>query len=217
LYKVAIAARAAPRLGAGRIAIFDWDVHHGNGTQHAFEHDPSVLFISVHQDGLFPLRSGAITETGEGAGAGTTINVPLPPGSGHGAYLAVVEQIVAPAFRAFRPDLILVSAGQDSGFHDPMGRMMCHTGTYRAMTRTMMALAAELCSGRLVITHEGGYSPWDVPFLVEAIVTEMAGLPEPPPVSTWAEQLPGQDLQPHQAAVIARVLATHRPYGLAGK
>src|SRR5690606_22636351 len=112
------------------------------------------LFVSMHQEGLFPLRSGNIDDVGEGAGEGTTINVPLPAGSGHGAYLHAFEQVVLPALEAFKPGLILVSAGQDGGFYDPMGRQMCVAETYRLMAAAVKDAAERLCEGRLVLTHE---------------------------------------------------------------
>ncbi|MEN0071518.1 MAG: hypothetical protein AAGC63_10955, partial [Propionicimonas sp.] len=105
---VAVAARHAQARGIGRVAIVDWDVHHGNGTQDIFEQDPSVLTISLHQDGAYPPGSGPVTDRGTGAGVGTVLNVPLPPGSGSGAYAAAMERAVVPALRRFAPDLILV-------------------------------------------------------------------------------------------------------------
>lgn len=141
---VAVAARAAQRRGVGRVLILDWDVHHGNGIQRVFYDDPDVLYVSIHQDGLFPAASGLVMETGTGAGKGSTLNVPLPPGTGHDAYLAVVGRVVEPAARAFGPDLILVAAGVDASGHDPMGRMMCTSRTFHAMTSAMCRLADEL-------------------------------------------------------------------------
>lgn len=214
---VAIAACEATRRGVERVAIVDWDVHHGNGTQQAFWDDPSVLFISMHQDGLFPLRSGALTDLGGAGAEGRTINVPLPPGSGHGAYLAAFERIVLPALAAFAPGMVLVSAGQDGGFYDPMARQMCVAETYRAMTAALVAFAEERCEGRLVMLHEGGYSSFHTPFLTAAIVCELAGLPRiKDPSLAWTLEIPGQDLQAHQAERIDEVLRAHAAFGLVG-
>ncbi|MER7674320.1 class II histone deacetylase [Kitasatospora sp. NPDC096128] len=207
---LAVAARTALRHGARRVLVLDWDVHHGNGLQRVFYQDPDVLYVSVHQDGLFPAASGLVLETGAGAGAGTTLNVPLPAGSGHEAYLAVVEQLVAPAARAFRPDLILVAAGVDAGGHDPMGRMLCTSRTFHAMTSAVCRLADELADGRLVLAHEGGYSAWYQPTLVLATACALAGLPAPDdPFLHSLEHLPGQRLQPHQRRVVDHLRAHH--------
>jgi acetoin utilization deacetylase AcuC-like enzyme len=204
---VAIAAlHAREALGVSRIAIVDWDVHHGNGTQQAFYADPATLMISIHQDNLFPLGTGSVDETGEGAGIGYTLNVPLPPGSGHGAYRAAFEQVVVPALRAFEPELVLVSCGFDAGGADPLGRMMLHAGVYRAMTKAMMKVARECCGGKLVVVHEGGYSATHVPYCGLAVVEELSGVktaiddPWEPIMAQWG----GQDLQAHQQSIIKR-------------
>ncbi|MFJ7990026.1 class II histone deacetylase [Streptomyces sp. NPDC096351] len=213
---LAVAARAAQRHGARRVLILDWDVHHGNGIQRTFYEDPDVLYVSVHQDGLFPAASGLVMETGAGEGTGGTLNVPLPAGSGHGAYLAVMERIVEPAARAFAPDLILVAAGVDAGGHDPMGRMMCTSRTFHAMASAMVRLADELTGGRVVFAHEGGYSAWYQPMLVLGTATGIAGLPAPEdPFLHSLEHLPGQRLQRHQERVILH-LEKHHPL-LAGR
>ncbi len=212
---VAVAAHAAKGLGGGRVAVVDWDVHHGNGTQQAFWDDPDVLYISIHQDGLFPLDAGKIEETGGPSARGATINIPMPPGSGHGAYLHAFDQIVVPALQAFAPDIILVSAGQDGGFYDPMARQMCVAETFRQLTRRIMAVADEHCDGRLVMVHEGGYSDFHTPFLTAAIICELGELPPiEDPSALWTLHIPGQELQPHQAERIAAVHEAHRPFGL---
>ena len=107
-----------------RIAVVDWDVHHGNGTQEIFYDDPNVLTISLHQDRLYPRNSGMRDEIGAGAGINTNINIPLPAGTGNGGYLYAFEQVVAPALKKFKPDLIAVASGFDSCVYDPLGRMM---------------------------------------------------------------------------------------------
>jgi acetoin utilization deacetylase AcuC-like enzyme len=189
----------------GRIAIVDWDVHHGNGTQAAFYQRDDVLTISLHQDNLYPANSGGLAERGEGRGAGYNLNIPLPPGSGDGAYLAAFEQVVAPALLRFRPELIVVASGFDGSGVDPLGRMMITSEGYRAMTRMLMTAARDLCGGRLVMTHEGGYSQTYVPYCGLAVLEEMSGVkthvsdPWAPLMANWG----GQALQPHQQAVIA--------------
>jgi acetoin utilization deacetylase AcuC-like enzyme len=172
---VAIAARHAQRTaGLGRVAIVDWDVHHGNGTQAIFYDDPSALFVSLQQDGLYPQHTGGTAETGEGDGVGYTINVPLPAGAGDAGYQHAFEEIVAPAVRWFGPDLILVSAGQDPSAADPLGRMSVTTEGFRTMARQVRELADELCDGRLVVVQEGGYSSDHQPFCALAIVEAIA-------------------------------------------
>jgi len=198
----AMHARAAR--GVARIATVDWDVHHGNGTQKAFYSDPNTLTISVHQDNWYPRDSGAMEERGEGSGHGYNINVPLSPGSGHGAYLATFERVVLPALRAFKPELIMVPSGFDGSIYDPLGRMMAYSETYRLMTRRLMEAAHELCGGRLVLSHEGGYAPTYVPFCGLAVMEELSGV-RTEVVDALAERAAtagGQELQPHQDAVI---------------
>jgi len=168
------AAFAMEALGLKRVLILDWDLHHGNGTQHLFEADPRVLFISVHQYPLYP-GTGHFTETGRGPGEGYTINLPLPPGWGDGAYAAVFEQVVVPVARAFCPQLILVSAGFDAHHLDPMGGMEMSADGFAALTRCLMDLAGELCSRRLVLVLEGGYHAQALADSVAAVLTELCG------------------------------------------
>jgi acetoin utilization deacetylase AcuC-like enzyme len=192
--------------GLSRVAVVDWDVHHGNGTEHAFYDDPTVLTISIHQDNNYPPNSGAIGDTGAGAGLGYNINVPLPPGSGVGAYIATFERVVEPALRAFRPELILVASGLDASAMDPLASMMMTSDGYRRLTHVVLGVAREVCAGRLVMCHEGGYSPAYVPYCGLAILEEMAGVRtglEDPLLGLLAA-FGGQDLQPHQAAVVEK-------------
>jgi acetoin utilization deacetylase AcuC-like enzyme len=206
LGNIAIAVKHAQAVrGVGRVAIVDWDVHHGNGTQGAFYGDPSVLTISLHQDRLYPLESGAVDENGDGKGRGLNINVPLPPGCGDGAYRAAIERVVLPALCRARPELIVVGCGFDASFLDPMGRMLCHSGTYREMTRMLMIAARDLCGGRLVLCHEGGYSPAYTPACGLAVIEELAGARTAYEdfAGTWAAAIGGQELAAHQEAAIA--------------
>ena len=190
--------------GIERVATVDWDVHHGNGTEHAFYDDANVLTISIHQDNCFPPDSGALGDTGAGAGAGYNINVPLPPGSGREAYLTAFERVVEPALRAFKPELIVVPSGFDGSAYDPLGRMMVSSETYRRMARTVLGLARELCGGRLVLCHEGGYSTAYVPFCGLAVIEELSGGNSgvEDPYLAAIEGMGGHALYPHQAAVI---------------
>jgi len=196
--------------GLERIAVVDWDVHHGNGTEDAFYQDRSVLTISLHQDGCYPADRGGVDDIGRDAGLGSNLNVPLPPGTGHGGYLEAFERVVVPAISAFDPELILISAGYDAAVNDPLGRMLCHSETYREMTRQVGTLARSYCSGRLVICHEGGYSPTYVPFCGLAVIEELAGTRTDvaDPYLGWYSNLGGQQLQPHQSVAIERA-ATH--------
>jgi len=175
---VALAAKHAQKAyGLQRMAIVDWDVHHGNGTQQAFYDDPSVLYISLHQNGLYPPNSGLINDSGSGAGVGYTINIPFPPGSGEGAYELAFDTVVLPALRVYRPELLLVSSGFDAGALDPLSHIMLSSEAFAKMTRAMMAVAAQCCSHRLVMVHEGGYSAASVPFLAARTVDTLCGTP----------------------------------------
>jgi len=154
---VAIAARYAQRyLDLERVAILDFDVHHGNGTQHIFEEDASVFYASVHQYPLYP-GTGAATERGRGAGEGTTRNCPQPPGSGDAEWLTALESVILPEFEQFRPQLLLLSAGFDAHERDPLAQTKLSTGGYRQITELCAQFAREHCKGRIVSLLEGGY------------------------------------------------------------
>src|SRR5499427_2945363 len=153
---VAVAAAHARTLGAAKVAIVDYDVHHGNGTQHIFEREPDVLYCSVHQYPYYP-GTGAATEVGEGPGAGLTVNLPLEAGATDNDYHEVFDQLIIPVVRAFRPDLVLVSAGLDAHERDPLGGMRLTTPAFGAMTMALRLVAEECCDGRLVAATEGGY------------------------------------------------------------
>lgn len=180
---VVLAARRAQDLGAKRVMIVDWDVHHGNGTQGAFYDDPSVLFLSLHQDNWYPLDMGLLAQQGAGAGLGTTINVPLPAGTGDRGYAEAWSLIVVPAAQRFGPDVILISAGQDPAMFDPLGRMMLTMQGFRSLGRAARALADELCGGRLLLVQEGGYSAAYTPFAtlgaLEGASGLLTGVPDP--------------------------------------
>lgn len=176
LANAAIGIRHAQRShGIRKVVTIDWDVHHGNGTQAIFYDDPDVLTISLHQDNLFPPDSGSIEERGTGAGTGSAINIPLPPGSGSGAYRHAFEEIVIPAVEAFGPEMIVLPSGYDASALDPLGIMMLSSDDYRWMTQQALALADRHCGGRVVATHEGGYSPTYVPYCGLAVLEAMSG------------------------------------------
>jgi acetoin utilization deacetylase AcuC-like enzyme len=202
------AALAALRLrrvhGLDRVAVVDWDVHHGNGTQASFWSDPTVLTVSLHQEDLFPPGSGTVTETGEGPGAHTNINVPLPAGSGRAAYLAAVNRVVLPALERFGPDFILVACGLDASMNDPLGRMNLTSECFGLMTELVMRAAESLCEGRLVLCHEGGYSSSYVPYCGLAVVERLAGV-KTEVVDPWltdARKVRELPLLAHEAAAI---------------
>jgi len=155
---IAIAARYAQRkYGVKRVLIADWDVHHGNGTQDIFYTDGTVFFFSTHQYPWYP-GTGAADETGEGAGAGMTMNCPFPAGSGRREILGAFEQMLAPAAKKVKPDLVLISAGFDSRIDDPLGNFLLTDADFADLTRVMLGIANESAGGRLVSVMEGGYN-----------------------------------------------------------
>jgi acetoin utilization deacetylase AcuC-like enzyme len=154
---VAIAAQHLRREHAlERIAIFDWDVHHGNGTQHIFERDPHVFYASLHQWPLYP-GTGLATERGIGEGEGSTLNCPQPARAGDREWLSAFEQEVLPALERFKPEFVLISAGFDAHKDDPLAQTRLTDEAYRTMTQGMLELARDQCRGRLVSLLEGGY------------------------------------------------------------
>jgi acetoin utilization deacetylase AcuC-like enzyme len=158
LNNVAIAARALQRdEGLDRVLVLDWDVHHGNGTQHLFEADPSVLYFSAHQFPYYP-GTGDFDEAGVGAGQGATVNVPLPAGSGDEEWVGVMARALAPVARSFRPELLLVSCGFDAHADDPLASMEVTRAGFDALARIARSLAEECCDGRIVLVLEGGYA-----------------------------------------------------------
>lgn len=209
LNSVAISARYAQRhLGLKRIAIFDWDVHHGNGTSDIFAEDPSVLFIDLHRQDVWP-GSGQASDIGKGTGAGYTINIPLPEGSGHTAAVAAVNAVVLPALHRFQPDLILISAGFDAHYRDPLECLQFQSATYHAMAAMLMESAQTLCNGRLVAVLEGGYCPEAVGEAAAEMARGLVGLPA-------ATELTPRDEMPHPEpsdaavhAVIEEIRALH--------
>ncbi len=195
---------AMEKRGINKIAYVDWDVHHGNGTETAFWTDPNALTMSIHQDRFFPADRGLVHQIGEGAGEGYNVNIPLPPGSGVGAYVAAFERVMIPALQLFKPELIIVPSGFDAGALDPYGRNMMHSDGYRMLTAMLMAAADEVCDGRLVLCHEGGYSRGTVPFYGLAVMETLSGINTgvEDPYVEMMKGFAGQELQPHQASII---------------
>jgi len=169
------AAFAQKHLKLDKVLIIDWDVHHGNGTQHAFERDSTVLFFSVHQAGLFP-GTGSFTDTGTGEGEGYTINLPIPKGYGDAEYAAIIDRLLGPVAEQFAPDLILVSAGFDTHRADPMGGMRMTARGFAGMTAAIKKIADTVCGGKLVMSLEGGYNCEALAGSVRAVLREMAGI-----------------------------------------
>ncbi len=211
LNAVAVAARHAQRVrGAARIAVVDWDVHHGNGTEAIFLDDPSVLVVNVHQDDLYPAGSGGLEVRGEGEGAGANVNVPLPDGCGDDAYVAAIERVVVPVLRAFGPDLVLVSAGQDAAAADPLGRMAVTGPGFRAIADRVVAAADELCGGRIVCFTEGGYHLVHNAVGVLAVAEALLGAEPAIPVDPIGADVP-VGVGAAAEAALARAVALHVP------
>ncbi|MEO1919351.1 MAG: class II histone deacetylase [Paracoccaceae bacterium] len=176
LANIAIAIEAAKAESlVRRIAVVDWDVHHGNGTESIFYDREDVLTISIHQERNYPPDTGHVADRGNAAGEGYNLNIPLPAGAGHAAYLHTMDRIVAPALHAYKPGIIIVACGFDASGVDPLSRMLCSAETYRLMTRQLLQTANEVCDGRVVMAHEGGYSEVHVPFCGHAVLQEMSG------------------------------------------
>jgi acetoin utilization deacetylase AcuC-like enzyme len=174
---VAVAARRAQELGAHRVLIVDWDVHHGNGTQDIFWLDPDVFYVSLHQSPLYP-GTGSVGERGEGAGEGTTLNRPLPAGTGAAIYLPVFEEAVTTAVRAHAPDLILLSAGFDLLAGDPVGGTSLEPDDMHDLTRCVLEVAGR--DVPVVAVLEGGYNPPRTAAGVVEVFRALAGAPRRP-------------------------------------
>ncbi len=203
LANIAIAIETAMAAKAvERVAVIDWDVHHGNGTEAIYYERPDVLTVSLHQEGNYPWDRGAATDRGAGGGAGFNLNAPLAPGAGHDAYLYAFERLVEPAVRKFRPDAIVVACGYDASDVDPLGRMIAGSHTFAEMTARTMALADDLCGGRLMLAHEGGYSEAHVPFCGHAVLETLSG------AAIHAEDPFGPRIAAHQPN--AKMRAVHR-------
>jgi acetoin utilization deacetylase AcuC-like enzyme len=172
---IAIGARhAMKKHGMNRILIVDWDLHHGNGTQHSFYNEKRVLYFSTHQSPFYP-GTGGIDETGRGEGLGYTINVPLRSGAGDAEFVRIFKRILEPVARKFEPELILLSAGFDIYKKDPMGGMNVSTSGFANLTHILINIAETYCSGRFIATLEGGYNIDGQAQSVKAVLKEMRG------------------------------------------
>jgi acetoin utilization deacetylase AcuC-like enzyme len=173
---VAAAAAHALTLGMERVAIVDYDVHHGNGTQWIFYADPRVLYVSTHQYPFYP-GTGAAEDVGLGAGAGFTLNVPLEAGSTDGDYDEVFRTLVTPVIDQFRPELLLISAGFDAHERDPLARMRLSTAGYAELTKSLCDAADRHCHGRIVAVTEGGYDLAALKGCLESTIAVLDGAP----------------------------------------
>lgn len=211
LANIAIAVeRAIAEHKLTRVAVIDWDVHHGNGTEAIFYERADVFTISLHQDRCFPTDQGGAGDRGAGKGAGYNLNIPLMPGGGHQSYLDAMDLLVLPALRRYRPELIVIACGLDANGFDPLARMMAHSETYRAMTGRVMALADDVCAGRVVAVHEGGYSEAYVPFcglaVIETLASKRTAVVDPG-LDLLVAQQPGEDFNALQRRLLAEQAA----------
>ncbi len=171
LANIPIAIEAARADGlVGRVAVVDWDVHHGNGTEAIYYDDPNTLTISIHQERCYPQDTGMRESTGGPGAPQSNMNIPLPPGAGHETYLEAMERLVLPAIDRFKPDLTVIACGFDAANGDPLSRMMCSSETYRIMTQMIM----DAGNGKVAVAHEGGYSEVYVPFCGHAVLEAMS-------------------------------------------
>lgn len=204
---VAIGTMAARRImGLARVMVVDWDLHHGNGTQHVFERDPSVFFFSSHQFPHYP-GTGHLTETGLGPGEGTTMNVPLGRGCGDGEFAAIYQRLLIPAARAFKPELILVSAGFDIHGSDPLGGMTVTPAGFSGLTRLLLDIARRICAGRVVFCMEGGYDADALAESALAMIDELTGRTSTDVDAMAASADPGR-----LNAIVDRCLQTHQRF-----
>ncbi len=202
LNNIAVAAAHARHRGIQRIAIVDWDVHHGNGTQAAFYRDPAVVFISLHESPLYP-ETGAVDEIGEGPGRGSTFNIPLPTGSDGPTYARAFDRVVLPVLRAVRADLVLISAGFDAHARDPLAGMQLQARDYRWMASRISEVAA-LPYAPIGLVLEGGY---DLEALEQGVEGALSGLVCPDPQG----EVPPR-ARPGVERILTSVIAVHRPY-----
>jgi acetoin utilization deacetylase AcuC-like enzyme len=203
---VAVAAAAARAAGAARVAIVDWDVHHGNGTQDIFWDDPSVLYLSVHQFPYYP-GTGAPSEIGGTKAIGATINVGLPSGAGDTDYFAVFDHVFVPALSKFAPDLVLISAGFDAFEHDPLAGMRVTHAGFAAMAQRLRAVADRHAAGRIVAVLEGGYDLDGLAGGMTGVLTALTGR---------ARDLPAPAALPASGGVRAAIDATLTAHADAG-
>ena len=206
---IAVAAAHARAKGASRVAIVDYDVHHGNGTQHMFDADPSVLYVSLHQFPFYP-GTGAVDEIGSGAGKGFTVNLPLEVGSVDDDYREAFTDVVVPVLRQYNPDVLLVSAGFDAHERDPLAGMRLTSAAFGAMTMELRKVAEECCEGRMVLMTEGGY---DLRALTESLEAVVDSLAAPSPEPKWPVSGVASDRGRTAVSAAKRVLAPYWKLG----
>ena len=205
---IAIAAEAAIRRGhRERISIVDWDVHHGNGTQEVYFARGDVQYISLHQGLIFP-GTGSVDEVGLDAGAGTTVNIPLPPGAEDRHYLRAFEELAIPLVGAHKAETILVSCGFDTHFSDPLASACLTVTAYYDMTKLLLDLASELCDGRVIVVLEGGYDRGAMARGTEAVCRALMGLEAPEPETISFDIHPGVTQEVDRW--LDHAIATHR-------
>ena len=195
LNNIAIGVEATRATGhVARVAIVDWDIHHGNGTESIYYDRADTLTISIHQERNYPVDTGEAAQQGGQAAPRSNVNIPLPPGSGHVTFLDAFDRIVLPRLAAFAPDLIVVACGFDAAAGDPLSHTLASADTFRQLTRRTMDAAEKLCGGKLVLVHEGGYAENYVPFCGHAVMEELSGsaIHVPDPLAqTYAARQPG--------------------------
>jgi len=203
----AIAARVAQAdYGLQRIAIIDWDAHHGNGTQNAFYSDPGVLFISLHHSPAYP-GTGHLDEVGRGSGKGYNINIPLPGGCHDSDYALFFDRVIIPVLDAYQPELIIISAGQDAYHADPIGGMRLTWQGYAYMARVLAEAAGRHAQGRMLLCLEGGYHLRGAAQAVRYVLEALDGNSANPP-----SELPLSPLHRASPSLLAQVIALHGPH-----
>jgi acetoin utilization deacetylase AcuC-like enzyme len=202
---IALAAQHAINMGLERVMIIDFDVHHGNGTQDIFYDHPQVLYLSTHQRGIYP-GTGAIEEIGTGAAQGTTINVPLPAFTGDAGFERIYADVIAPAARKFMPQILLISAGYDAHWQDPLAQLQITTQGFSQLAKNLVSLADELCAGRTLFVLEGGYNPESLFESVQASLAAMIGRDPPVIQTTLSPTRAEPDIKP----ILEAIIQTHR-------
>jgi acetoin utilization deacetylase AcuC-like enzyme len=187
LNNIAIAARFALTSGLSRVLIFDFDAHHGNGTQAAFWNEPRTAFFSTHQENIYPFRTGFIDDALHARGR--IVNLPLPTRAGDRAFARIASEALTPLVEKFAPEMIFVSAGFDSHWNDPLAELGLSSAGYFALAQSLVALADSHCDGKIVFVLEGGYNPKNIASGVDAVLSALTG-------STFAPQDPGPYAEP---------------------
>lgn len=200
---LAVATRHVQQLGFRKVMIVDFDVHHGNGTQEVFERDPDVLYLSTHQAGIYP-GSGYLSDTGTGEGQGTVINIPLPAGAGDRAFAEIADRVILPAAERFGPQILMVSAGFDAHWQDPLASLQLSCSGFYHLGTVLSGIARRHCQGRAVFSLEGGYDPQALASSILAILHALAGRHAPPdPLG------PPPNAEPSIEGILNKVLSIH--------